>query len=296
MKTNIYICVLVLLLSSCGISKEEHSMVVDANTSLQQQCDSMGQVIAQQKNTISELRDSLIIYSYPADSRLFKISELIESDKLDEALKEISELRRYFPNSQEASKSDALVERITQRRVVLDAERERVKAMGFKLLKDNAVVKTDMGTARFGSFRFGRTFVFDRVLDVDEYHYRTADKDDVYILVSMSFTSKEKYVTTPSLNAYLIKDGKLEYLSFFIQEYDYYNTYGAYIGNYSEDSHDFSKVSTVRYELAATISKEDSKKTIVIMVDEDKNKNKELTPEYVINNCKVVKVLNRHKL
>lgn len=285
-----------LFIVACGVSHEDYSKVVESNKLLQQECESLKEIVLTKENEIRNLKDSLVIYSYPADQRLFKIKELVTSDELEKAEVEISNLKLYFPNSKEAKQSNELVVKISKRKAEIEAEKERIKAMGFKLLKDNMVIKNDDGTARFSGFSFGNTFVFDEVLDVDEYHYRTADKDNVYILVSMSFSSNKKYVSTPSLAAYLIKDGKLERLRYFVQEYATYRTYGAYIGNYSEDSHDFSKVSTVRYKLAAEISKEDSKKPIIVMVQESKNDEMELTPEYVMENCKVIKVLNRNKL
>lgn len=247
------------------------------------------------KENLKKLEGQVEMYKYPADQRLLNIKKMVIAEAFDKAIIEISKLKDAFPYSVEAQQCEDIVGLINKRKAEKEAEMQRIKAMGFKILKESSIVKTKYGTATFGTFSFGSTFTFESVLDINEYHYRTADKDNTYILVPMSFTSKEKSVIIPTLAAYLIKDGKLVQLTGFTKEFATYRTYGAYLGNYSEDSHDFSKVSTVRYKLAAEISKSDANKPIVIMIS-DEIEDKNLTPEFVASHCKVVKVLNKNKL
>ena len=89
-------------------------------------------------------------------------------------------------------------------------------------------------------------------------------------------------------------------MTYFDREYASWRTYGAYIGNYSETSHDFSKVSTVNYKLGAEISLEDAKKPIVIvMFKGDIVGSVEidgLDIEGVKKYCEVIKIINRNKM
>ena len=284
--------VLMAFMTASCTDKEAQNKLVEMERNVKAYQDTISVL----KETIQKLEDQVEIFKYPADQRLLNIKELVASEEFDKALKEISDLKNTFPNSAEVQQSGSLVDLINKKKAEKEAEKQKIKAMGFKILKDSPTVKTKYGTATFGSFTFGSTFTFASVLDIDEYHYRTADKDNTYILVPMSFTSKEKSVITPTLAAYLIKDGKLVELANFTEEYATYRTYGAYIGNYNEDSHDFSKVSTVKYKLAAEIPKSDVGKPIIMMIYDEKSNNANLTPEYVIEHCKVVKVLNRNKL
>lgn len=72
------------------------------------------------------------------------------------------------------------------------------------------------------------------------------------------------------------------------------------IGNYSDDSHDFSKVNSIRYKLAAEISIEDSKRPLVVITKKDGNGgikyNDSLSVNDVHNDYYVIKILNRNKL
>ena len=63
------------------------------------------------------------------------------------------------------------------------------------------------------------------------------------------------------------------------------------------DTHDFSKVNSVRYKIASEISVENSKLPLVILTSKDGSwVNNELTIEDVHQKCIVVKILNRSNI
>lgn len=265
---------------------------------LDQKCDSLNTVNQQLNDRISLLTDSLALLRYPASDRLQQIKNLISDDKLDDAISEIITLKSLFPLSKEiedCKKQETIIANIIAKK---KAEEDRIKALGYKAFHDK--LTATVGTKKFtiSGFTFGRTFTFDYCLDVDEYSYRTADKDNTYILASMSLTSTEKgYVSTPSIKVYEITNGNLKSLGWFSDEYSTWNSYGAKIGNYSETSHDFSKVNTVKYNLAAEIGKDYMNKPLVILTSvDDKTLEDTLTIEDVKNKCVVIKILNRNKL
>ena len=54
-----------------------------------------------------------------------------------------------------------------------------------------------------------------------------------------------------------------------MEEYASWTSYGAKIGNYSDDSHDFSKVNSVNYKFAGEIEQTQSKKPLFALFAKD---------------------------
>lgn len=285
----------IIVLNSC-VSRSEHNYALS-------KCDSLQVALEQKNQTIERLNDSISKLSYPADQRLNHILELIKVDSLDLATSEIESLKTIFPHSKEAKSVYAQTEIIEKRKDAIKKEQERVKALGFKVFKDKSSiwVKESNGDEvkyTFSNFHFGRQFTFNYINDIDEYYYRTADKGNTYILADMSVYTKADYAFTPSVYACSIVDGKLSQIGYFAYEYESYDTYGAYLGNYADTKHDFSKVNTVRYNIAAEISQDEVVRPIVILMIKDDNLNSVngLTLSEVIEKCDVIKILNRSKL
>lgn len=288
---------LVIILSTLLIGCVDQEAATNARL-LNQKCDSLITANQQLSTKISLLTDSLALLRYPASDRLTQIKRFISDNKLDEAISEITKLKALFPLSKEISdceEQEAVIANIIAKN---KAEEDRIKALGYKAFSDKPTATIGAKKFTISGFTFGRTFTFDYCLDVDEYSYRTADKDNTYILASMSLTSTEKgYVSTPSIKVYEITNGNLKYLGWFSDEYSTWNSYGAKIGNYSETSHDFSKVNTVKYSLAAEISKDYMNKPLVILTSiDDKILEDTLTIDDVKTKCIVIKILNRNKL
>ena len=265
---------------------------------LDSECDSLMNVIKDKDKYIKELKDSILIFSYPADQRYNSILKLIESNDLGKAKQEISALKRILPKSNEALLADVQQNKINKIEEAKRIEEERIKAQGFKVIKDHSVISLGHLKCTFSSFSYGRTFTFGSCDEVNEYSYETADKDCTYILVSMSMSTKSKdYVSVPSFYVYRISGNKATQCNFFRDEYANWTSYGAKIGNYSDDNHDFSKVNSVRYKLASEISLKDSKLPLIILVgNNNKSLPEEVTINYILKNCQVIKLLNREKL
>lgn len=288
---------MLLIFSGCDIRQSDYDK-------LALKCDSLQTVLSQQESTLHKLRDTIFILSYPSEQRYTKILKLISEQKLDSALIEISALKKVFPHSKEALASNEQIEYISQKKLELKAEEERRKALGFKVFSDKSnisIVDDDkIIKCLFSGFNYGKTFTFDYCEDIDEYHYRTADKDHTFILMSMKMSTKEKYAYPPRISVCRIENGYLKELSVFSREYATWTSYGAMIGNYSDDSHDFSKVNSIRYKLAAEISIEDSKHPLVVITKKDGNGgiayNDSLSVNDVHNDYYVIKILNRNKL
>ena len=253
--------------------------------------------IAVLKNQLEQANAQIKVLRFPADQRLNQIAELFNAQEYDKVRKEIKDLRDVFPNAKENAEAEKYSEKVAAIEAAKKAEEERIKALGFKAFKDNSTAKFDNTTYSFSGFTYGRTFTFEYVHDVNEYSYEVADKGHTYILASLSISTKENYASNPKVYACEIKDGKLKEIDDFRIEYASYNTYGASIGNYSETSHDFSKVSSVKYKMAAQIPQSYTSKPIVIIVRKTSGYlSGEISIEEVRKDYEVIKILNRNKL
>lgn len=249
------------------------------------------------RHQLSEANEKIGILSYPADQRLAHIGELFNSGDYDGVKKETAELKRVFPNAKENDGCNEYLKKIEAIEAAKKAEEERIKALGYKAFKDNPTVKFGNVTYSFSGFTYGRTFTFEYVLDVDEYSYEVADKNCTYILALLSISTKENHASTPRVYACEIVDGKLKEIDDFRIEYATYDTYGASIGNYSETSHDFSKVSSVKYKMAAQIPQSYTSKPIVIIAKKTYGYlSGEISIDEVRENYEVIKILNRNRL
>ena len=289
----IVLAIVTCLLSSC--SQANKANVAAQIAEIESKYQDTIKVLRQQ---LDEANDKIGILSFPADQRLAHIGELFNSGDYDGVKKEAAELKRVFPNAKENDGCSEYLKKIEAIEAAKKAEEERIKALGYKAFKDNPTVKFDNVTYSFSGFTYGRTFTFEYVLDVDEYSYEVADKNCTYILASLAISTKENYASNPRVYACEIVDGKLKEIDDFRIEYATYNTYGASIGNYSETSHDFSKVSSVKYKMAAQIPQSYTSKPIVIIVRKKSSGylSGEISIDEVRENYEVVKILNRNRL
>lgn len=304
MKRLIYFLLLGLSLSSCVLESDYNAVVKERNV-LSARVDSLDKVISALNKRNSLLSDSLLLLSFPADQRYLEIVKLVKDDKFELALERISELKKLFPNAAEVNKLPQQISIIENKKAALKAEEERRKALGFKIFKDKSkvTIEKDNGgilTCNFSEFSFGGIFSFDYIRDVSESYCRYANKNNTYILAKLSLTTKMDYAYPPSLYACRIEDGKLKRIGYFTHEYETWDSYGAYIGNYNETSHDFSKVNTVRFCLASEISIEDSRRPIVVvMFKNDKSNGRKIdgmNVEEVNQFCDVIRIINRNKI
>ena len=249
------------------------------------------------RQKLNEANNKIEILSYPADQRLVHIGELFNSGDYAGVKKEAEVLKRLFPSAKENDTSKEYLKKIEAIEAAKKAEEERLKSLGYKAFKDNLTVKIDDVTYSFSGFSYGRTFTFEYVYDVNEYSYEVADKECTYILGTLSISTKKNYASEPNVYACEIVDGKLKVIDDFRIEYASYNTYGASIGNYSETSHDFSKVSSVKYKMAAQIPQAYTSKPIVIITKKTSGYlSGEITIEEVRENYEVIKILNRNRI
>ena len=299
-----YFLLSMISLAAIGcVSQSTHDSVLKQCDSLMTVLESEREVIKSLEDRVKSLSDSVVMYSYPANQRYDYIVDLVKGEKFEEAYVEIDNLKKIFPKSSEAQKVAAQITLIEKRKAEIKAEEERRKALGFKVFKDQSVVTAvkksgDQVKYTFSNFHYDREFTFEYIADIEEYYYRTADKGNTYLQADLSIYTKANYASTPSVYVCKIVDGKLSRIAYFSCEYARFETYGAYLGNYSETSHDFSKVNTVRYKMGAQISIKDSRLPLVVLMgkNDDSVTVEGMTVEDVNEKCEVIRILNRNRL
>lgn len=243
--------------SSCDSNKEAEARIAKAEKKYQDS-------IAVLKGALKEKQEQIELLSYPADQRLQKAKELIDAGELDKASSEISQLKRLFPNSQEASASTLLIGRINDLKEAKRQEEERIKALGFKAIAEQTSVKIDYNTVTLSGISVGSRFTFDSY--GNEWYYRDADRGSKYVTMQMSVTSTSHAPLLPAFAIYSISGDKMEYEGSFDTRFARWKDYGAYLGNYHDSSNDFAKVSTVKFKLGLQVDNETLAKPYAIVL------------------------------
>ena len=249
MKKMLFTVFGVILLMSCNSDKTYISQ-------LQQQIDSLSNVVANKESMIKQQHDTIVLLKYPADQRLAKIKALISEENFSEAKSEIASLQTVFPNSSEAAMCPALAQSINTKQAEIEAEKERIRALGFKALKTSSNVSIDYNTVLISKISIDKQFVHDvyRTYSGSSWYYNTADRGNKFITAEMSVTSTSKDPNIPTLAIYSIKGDKLNFEGTFRIEMARWDDYGTYLGNEHDNNNDFSKVSTVKFKLGCELS------------------------------------------
>ena len=242
---------------SCDSKREAEAQIAKVEKTYQDS-------IAVLKDALKEKQEQIDMLSYPSDQRLAKAKELLDAGELDKASEEISQLKKLFPNSQEASASSALVTKIGEIKEAKRKEEERIKALGFKAIAEQTNVKIDYNTVTLSGISVGNRFTFDSY--GNEWYYREADRGSKYVSMQMSVTSTDHDPNLPELALYSISGDKMNYEGAFDTRFARWKDYGAYLGNYHDYSNDFAKVSTVRFKLGLQVDNETLAKPYAIVL------------------------------
>ena len=252
-----YVLLLLLLLVSCINKSGNSSQIVEIEKKYQ---DSITALMSQ----LEQANQQIELLKFPADQRLNKAKTLMESGDLEKALSEIQQLKKIFPNSQEASSSGALVSKINEIKEEKRKEEERIKALGFKAIPEQTTIKIDYNTIVLSGISVGNRFIFDAY--DDRWFYRDADRGSKYVTMQMAVTSTSHDPNLPQFAVYLISGGTMKLIREFDTEYARWRDYGAYLGNYHDSTNDFAKVSTVKFKLGAQVDNESLSKPYAIVL------------------------------
>ena len=151
---------------------------------LKKQVDSLTRAVSEKDSMIAQLNGTIVKLQYPADQRIAKAKSLVDEGKFEQALGEIRSLKELFPNSTEANSSSILIETINKKREEARKEEERIKALGFKAIKESSNFKIGYNTIAIGSISIGNRFTFDSY--DDSWFYKDADRGAKFVSLNVA--------------------------------------------------------------------------------------------------------------
>ena len=234
---------------------------------LQEKIDSLSNIVVYQNNIINQQHDTITLLKYPADQRLSKIKTLISDANYSEAKSEIASLQKVFPNSSEAAACPALIQTIDEKLAEIEAEKERIRALGFKALKTYSNVSIDYNTVSISGVGISRQFVHDVYGPYsDDCVSETSDRGNKMITAEMSVTSTSKDPAIPTLAVYSIKGDKLNLEGVLSIRIARWSEYEYYVGLENDNKNDFSKVNTVKFKLGCELSETVFSKPYIVVL------------------------------
>ncbi len=175
-----------IIISCSNESKKNYSELEQRYNLLSEENESL-------KSRLNVMADSILVLKFSASDRLYQIEKLFSDNDFEKAKKQIVELKKVFPFSKEIQETDKLEVAIAKKEEEQRKEEERIKALGYKVFKDNTSGKIGNVSFVLSGFTFGTQYTFGNCSDVGEYSYRTADKDNRYFLASLLLQYFGKY-------------------------------------------------------------------------------------------------------
>lgn len=243
------------------------SCIEQNNSVIKEKSDS----IASLKKQVAILEQRINLLEFPASDRIKAIKDFVESEKYDEALSGIRELKEYFPKSAEIEEANNLIKQIEAKKQAIEEEKQRIRALGFKAL--TIVQKTKIGSndISFSNCKVGLKFIHDvyPTYSGSSWFEHTADKGSKYISFNMDVTSTDKNPNIPTVAFYSIDGGSLIYRSTFWVLFARWDDYGSYLGNEPDLKNDFSKVNTVKFRVGIEIDDEYLNKPYMVVLKKE---------------------------
>lgn len=143
-----------------------------------------------------------------------------------------------------------------------------------KMFKDLRIPKTIKlenanVTLKVKSAKVANKWLFDRA--GYQYFYNSADKGSKMIVVDLDIVSDNKDPSLPEFFIYEIssKNRFISYQGELDINFYKWDSYGSYLGNYSDDGNDFSKQDTVRFTLGRELSESIINESTLLIVAYD---------------------------
>lgn len=252
MKNKILATAIILSIIGCTTNNQDRVIVSNLN-----------EEIEKLKSENEELKNTIELLKSPASERLNIIKDLVSQNKLFEASTEIELLLKLFPKSIEAKQSSEQEKLISDKKVKAAAEQARIKALGFKVLKEVSTVEVFYNKISIGAFSTAQQFTFDAYND--SWFSFTADRGNKYISTRITITSTDKDPKLPVFYAYRVDGDKLICVGSFMLRFARWEDYATYLGNYNDNSNDFSKTGTIPFKIGIEVSNEISSSPLVIV-------------------------------
>lgn len=239
------------------------SLISSCNSGVEQsEYDKLKAELADCQKTVVELQNTPLV-------RFSKGQEYLSKNDIINAKKEFNELIKKFSESEEAKKAEVLIAEIDKKEREKKEAEERKRTLGFKVLKENSTVSVGDVTVKFNSISTADDFVFDRY--DDSWRYRSAERGEIFVLASVSVTSKVKDPELPPIAVYKVENGTLNLINTLEYRFHRWEDYASYLGNNADYANDFAHTPTIRFSSGLSISKDDLNKNALFVVIKKEN-------------------------
>jgi hypothetical protein len=205
------------------------------------------------------------------DQRILNAKKLFSDGNFASARTEYEQIVAKFPNTEysktavnELAGLDKAIQKRKAEAEKQRAEVERIKALGFKVLKPSSTVKFGDLSLHFEKVWTGKRWSFDD--HGREYSLRDATRGNQHVLVRLSISSESKNPDLPPILAYQYFDGKLILLGTLRYEFRRWKDYGSYLGNYADYGNDFAHTKTIPFNLGFETSQDNLKSGRVYVI------------------------------
>lgn len=226
------------------------------------------------RTRISVLEDSLHaatvriaeLENTPAE-RLARAIRLSQSRDEKASEEEYTALIDKYPQAPEARVARDSLGALRERREAQARAAERIQRLGFKGLAVTNDVTVGPTRMRVSSVRLGSRFISDRY--DGSYHYRDVRRGYTYVLADVRITAAEDELNPmlPAIAVYKISGAYLYYVGTMSYQFQRWDDYGSYLGNTPDYGNDFSRTSTIAFNLGLEISDEDATGPLFLMVE-----------------------------
>jgi len=246
---------LFLILMSLVVFKNACADDMLSYEKLQQENDKLKQQIEEKNEKIKQLEDELKKYIVDSEEDYKNIIEVLKTNEYAESIRLIDKYLSEHPKSdykkQLVEAKDAVNKKIEEKKRLKEQGFEKIKQVSILRIDDKTSIKIDK------VFKKSRMNLFDR--SGDEYYFRDADKNNVYITFDFSISSKNDDPKLPSLYVGKINGELIQDIKKFEVEFYSWSDYGSYLGNYHDSKNDFAKKDTVKFVAGCQVPKDKSK-------------------------------------
>jgi hypothetical protein len=106
----------------------------------------------------------------------------------------------------------------------------------------------------------------DYTEDVEEYHYRDAERGADFLLADVSITAESKDPLLPPLVVYSVSGDRLNLVGPMAYEFKRWRSYGGYLGNYTDYTNDFAHTSTIPFTAGLEMSNDVLTQPLVLLL------------------------------
>lgn len=259
-----------LLVLGCtsGEDKSEISRLTKENSELEFKNTGLSNQIVELEKKVSTLETELKKALETPELFKSRIAEIVSREALFEAKAELDKFAERFPSKPlQYEQANSMVKGLETTLAKREQEKERIARLGFKATSDVAKVSFSDVEYSTASVAISNTFTFDSYDDT--YHYRTADKDQKYVSMRVTVSSKSKDPTLVPFLIYRIEGQTLYKQEELRYEFRRWESHGTYIGLYHDDGNDFAKSKNVLFNVGAQVPEELAGKAFAVVAGPD---------------------------